>query len=108
MNNGSKLVSWGRWSSRALMGIGWGAGTLAAAFFGSNPIGWAAVGVGATAFLVGAGVSWVFNKAYDNNFLGLRDGLDAAGKTVGQVVSHGVESTKSWTTDVTDDIGKGG
>lgn len=94
-------------------GIGWGAGTLAAAaFFGSNPIGWAAVGAGATAFLVGAGVSWAFNKAYDNNFLGLRDGLDAAGewlddagKTVGQAVSHGVESAKSWATDVTDDIG---
>ena len=97
-------------------GIGWGAAEVTTvifgAFLGSTPVGWAAVGIAAVSFAAGAGASWLFNKAYDNNFLGLQDGLDAAGewlddaeKTVGQAVSHGVESAKSWATDVTNDIG---
>ncbi|MBC1936479.1 hypothetical protein HCA69_08890 [Listeria grandensis] len=52
-------------------GLAIGSSILVGALVSSNPIGWGfAAGV-----LVGAGFNW----AYDNNFLGLQDGLDWAG-----------------------------
>lgn len=94
-------------------GLSVGGGTLAAAvFFGSNPIGWAALAAGATTFLVGTAISLGFNAAYENNFLGLKDGLDATGaflddvgKNVGQAILNSVESAKNWASDVVSDVG---
>ena len=94
-------------------GLSWGAGTAAAALvFGTNPVGWAAVGAAAVAFGVGTAVSWAFNKAYDNNFLGPQDGLDAAGdwlddagKSVGKAVSKGIDSAKNWAKNTADSVG---
>ncbi|MBC2006506.1 hypothetical protein IA868_01530 [Listeria welshimeri] len=52
-------------------GVAIGSSVLVGILVSSNPIGWGfAAGV-----LVGAGFNW----AYDNNFLGLQDGLDWAG-----------------------------
>ena len=101
-------------------GLTWGAGSVTAsgltavavATLGTTPVGWAAVGIAAVGWGVGYLVGRGFDLAYNNNFWGLQDGIDAvgkwlddAGKTVGQAVSHGVESAKSWATDVTNDIG---
>ena len=94
-------------------GIGLGAGTAAAALvFGTTPVGWAAAGAAAVAFGVGTAASWAFNKAYENNFLGLQDGLDAAGdwldnagKSVGKAVSKGIDSAKNWAKDAADGVG---
>ena len=64
------------------------------------------------AFGVGTAASWAFNKAYENNFLGLQDGLDAAGdwldnagKSVGKAVSKGIDSAKNWAKDAADGVG---
>ncbi|OLF50328.1 hypothetical protein BU200_02810 [Streptococcus acidominimus] len=99
-------------------GIGWGAGVgataaISAIFFVSNPIGWAAAGVAAASLAVGTVVSLGFETAYNNNFLGLQDGLDTvgdwlddAGKDVGTAVSNSIEGVKNWIEDLTDDVGK--
>ena len=42
----------------------------------SNPVGWAVLG----GMAVGTGLSFVFNYLYDENILGIQDGLDAVGK----------------------------
>ena len=97
-------------------GLSWGAGALASAalttFVVSNPVGWAAAGVAAVGVAAGALVSWGFETAYENNFLGLQDGLDAAGdwldnagKSVGQAVSKGIDSAKNWAKDTADSVG---
>ncbi|AYG00460.1 T7SS effector LXG polymorphic toxin [Lactococcus allomyrinae] len=78
-----------------------GAGATAGASFAigallvSNPVGWAAIGVSAAAIGIGVGATALFNLAYDNNFLGLKSGLDWAGskideglKDVGQAVGN--------------------
>lgn len=44
----------------------------------SNSIGWSVAG----GIVVGTGVSWTFNRAYDNNFLGIQDGLDWKGQFI--------------------------
>ena len=97
-------------------GIGFGAAELTTvalgAFLGSNPVGWAAVGVATASFAIGVGVTWLFNKAYENNFLGLKDGLDTTGaflddvgKNVGQAISNSVESAKNWASEMVSDVG---
>lgn len=85
-----------------------GASAVATAFIlGSNPVGWAAVGVGVSAL-----VSWGFETAYENNFFGLQDGLDTAGKwlddtgkNVGKAVSDSVDGVKNWVKDTADGVG---
>jgi len=78
----------------ASMAVGYGAAlgtTVVAGLFLSNPVGWAAIGVGAAAIGVGTLATWAFDKAYDSNFLGLKDGLDNIGKEVdniGQAVGN--------------------
>ncbi|MBP2622605.1 hypothetical protein [Streptococcus oricebi] len=67
-------------------GIGFGAGTtVATVVFGSNPAGWAVAG----AFLLGTGVSLLasqgFEWTYENNVLGVRDGVDKLGSVLDEV-----------------------
>ena len=98
-------------------GLSWGSGVgttaLITGLVVSNPVGWTAVGVAGASVAVSAFVSWGFEAAYNNNFLGLRVGLDAvgdwlddAGKSIGAAISKGVEDAKSWTKDFIDDVGK--
>lgn len=66
----------------------------------SNPIGWSVAG----GIVVGTGVSWTFNWAYDNNFLGIQDGLDWTGQKLdwaGEQVSNGY----NWVEDQVNKIG---
>jgi hypothetical protein len=49
---------------------------------GSNPVGWAAVGIAAAGVAVSVGATNLFNLAYENNFLGVQDGLDWAGQQI--------------------------
>ncbi|MFB1051935.1 T7SS effector LXG polymorphic toxin [Paraliobacillus sp. JSM ZJ581] len=93
MHNGTSVV----------VGMAGGAigGVIGTTLAISNPIGWAAVGT----LAVGTGLTWAFNWAYDKNFLGLQDGLDAVGqkvdnfgesivdtaKNVGEAISNGLE-----------------
>ena len=97
-------------------GLTWGAGTLTTAvlttFVVSNPVGWAAAGVAAASVVAGTLASWGFETAYNNNFLGLRDGVDAVGDwlddastKVGKSFVKGVEGAKNWVNDVTDSVG---
>ena len=96
-------------------GIGWGAGIGTAAigaFLVSNPVGWVTAGVAVAGFAASAIVGLVFETAYENNFLGLQDGLDAAGdwldntgKSVGKAVSKGIDSAKNWAKDTADSVG---
>ncbi|MDY7240720.1 ribonuclease YeeF family protein [Halalkalibacterium halodurans] len=73
----------------ASVGVGLGAGALGAAIgtglatFAavSNPVGWAVVG----GVAVGAVATWGFNYMYDNNILGLQDGLDAVGRKLDDI-----------------------
>ncbi|QKY69799.1 T7SS effector LXG polymorphic toxin [Lentibacillus sp. CBA3610] len=55
----------------------------------SNPVGWAVAG----GVVVGTGVTWTFNWAYDNNFLGIQDGVDWAGQ---QLDKAGQQISKGW------------
>lgn len=95
-------------------GLSWGVGVwTAATVFGSNPIGWAALGGAAIGFGAGWLTNRVFELAHDTNFLGLQDGLDAiggwlddVGKNVGKAVSDVVEGAKNWAADVLDGIGE--
>ena len=96
-------------------GLTWGAGaatTALAVAALSNPVGWAAVGVAAASFAAGYIVNLAFETAYNNNFLGLRDGVDAVGDwlddastKVGKSFVKGVEGAKNWVNDVTDSVG---
>lgn len=111
-NWGQALVHNGL-STGLSFGAGVGTSALIAFALGSNPIGWTAVGVAATAFAVSMVSSWIFETAYDNNFLGLQDGLDAAGdwlvnasQSVGQTFTKGVEDVKNWAEDLTTDVGQ--
>ncbi|NQM14681.1 hypothetical protein HO422_11515, partial [Streptococcus suis] len=92
-------------------GLSWGTASLVGLAF-TNPVGWVAVGAGALSLAAGWTVSRLFDLAYDNNFLGLQDGLDTAGelldeagKSVGQALSKGIEDTKNWASDMSDSIG---
>ncbi|MGV3094248.1 hypothetical protein [Streptococcus pluranimalium] len=102
------------------LGVSWGVGTgvsagltsMAASVLGSNPVGWTVVGIAAASFGVAWGASRLFDLAYENNFLGLQDGLDTAGelldeagRSVGQALSKGIEDTKNWASDMSDSIG---
>ncbi|EPI20474.1 T7SS effector LXG polymorphic toxin [Enterococcus faecium] len=60
-----------------------GAGAAVSTFIASNPVGWA--------ICAGIGASFLTKLAYDNNFLGLKDGV----KTVGNAVNSGLESIKN-------------
>ncbi|MGL9930546.1 hypothetical protein IGL78_001909 [Enterococcus sp. DIV1225] len=60
-----------------------GAGATISTFIASNPVGWA--------ICAGIGASILTKLAYDNNFLGLKDGV----KTVGNAVNSGLESIKN-------------
>ncbi|MFV8213876.1 hypothetical protein ACMZ6Y_07740, partial [Streptococcus pluranimalium] len=92
-------------------GLSWGTASLVGLAF-TNPVGWVAVGAGALSLAAGWTVSRLFDLAYENNFLGLQDGLDTAGewlddagKSVGQALSKGIEDTKNWASDMSDSIG---
>ena len=95
-------------------GLSWGAGVWAAVtVFGSNPIGWAALGGSAIGFGAGWLTNRVFELAHDTNFLGLQDGLDAiggwlddVGKNVGKAVSDVVEGAKRMANDVINNVGR--
>lgn len=91
-------------------GIGVGAGTLTTGIISvvasSTPVGWAIVG----SALVGTAAVQGFEWAYDNNFLGLKDGLDWVGKQI----DLGVDAAKEfiddgvdWAKARIDDIGEG-
>jgi hypothetical protein len=76
--------TWGEATTHNVAAIGAGAAGgavgywLTGAFLVSNPGGWAiAAGIGA-----GALATLGFNIAYENNFLGLQDGLDTVGQTM--------------------------
>lgn len=96
-------------------GIGWGAAVTSAvtsALALSNPVGLATIGIAAVGFAAGYATTKIFETAYDNNFLGLQDGLDAAGdwldntgKSVGKAVSKGIDSAKNWAKDTADSVG---
>jgi hypothetical protein len=98
-------------------GIGVGATTTttgvltiaATVALGSNPVGWAAVGIAAVGTAVGVGAASVFNYAYDHNFLGLQDGLDWTGQQIdkgwnwtGEKISDGW----NWAGDQLDNVGE--
>lgn len=79
------------------LGTATGVATVATFILGSNPVGWAAVGVGVAAMGASTLVDWGFSTAYEENFLGVRDGLDTVGEwfdetvnTVGQAISFGI------------------
>ncbi|MFU2181732.1 hypothetical protein ACM0P9_05605 [Streptococcus pluranimalium] len=91
------------------LGAASGASYLATAFiFGSNPVGWAAVGLAAVTFGASWGANKLFEIAYENNIFGIQDNIDVAGEfldDVGQAVSKGIEDTKNWASDMSDSIG---
>ncbi|MGP4040979.1 T7SS effector LXG polymorphic toxin [Gracilibacillus sp. D59] len=69
------------------VGLAGGAiGGLVATGFAVTPIGWT-VGVGLAA-------TWTFNYVYDNNVLGLQDGLDAAGQKLSEFGNELRDSAK--------------
>lgn len=90
-------------------GLGWG--TTAAAvkglkvgtafLIGANPASWAAVGIAAAGTAIGVGVTMGFNYMYDNNILGIQDGLDWAG----QQIDKGWNNLKGWASDAADSVG---
>ncbi|MFJ6413340.1 hypothetical protein CHI12_06520 [Terribacillus saccharophilus] len=129
-NTGQAILNGGKWLGRGVMGVGFGVGmyedmnqkdksfgealvhnsaslgigsagaflgTAATAFLlGSNPAGWAVLGgVAVSAVFVGG-----FNYFYDNNILGLQDGLDYVGGKIDQAW----ESTKDAAGDAIDSI----
>ncbi|WP_018932442.1 T7SS effector LXG polymorphic toxin [Gracilibacillus lacisalsi] len=66
--------------------VGGAAGLGLAGLLATNPIGWT-VGLG-------IGLTWSFNYAYDNNVLGLQDGLDAAGQKLSEFGNEILDSAK--------------
>lgn len=64
-------------------GAGVGASVGVGALVGSNPAGWALVGVAAT----GIGLSILAEVSYQNNILGFQDTVDS----VGEAIQHGIE-----------------
>ena len=115
--NNSKSVGQATVHNGLSTGISWGAGTLASAvlttFVVSNPVGWATAGVAAASVAAGALANWGFETAYNNNFLGLRDGLDTAGKwvddagkNVGKAVSDSVDGAKNWAKNTVGGVGR--
>lgn len=98
----------------AATGIGGGSTTVitslltlaVTAVIGSNPVGWAAIGIAAAGTAVGVGLTMGFNYLYDHNKLGIKDDLDYVGKkidqgwnkakkTVSNIVHHPGEAIKS-------------
>ena len=141
---GSKITSAGKWLGRGFMAAGFGIGmyddlankdksvgeaithnttalgigvagsaigtAATAVLLGSNPAGWAVLG----GVAVGTGLVTAFNFAYDNNFLGLQDGLDyvgqqldKAGEAVADFASSTVDSVKESAKDVGEAISSG-
>lgn len=83
----NKDKTWGEAISHNSTSTGLGLGTsMGASFaikgiagaFGLTAGGWAVVG----GVVVGTGVTWGFNWVYDNNILGIQDGLDWAGQKI--------------------------
>ena len=113
--NNSKSVGQATVHNGLSTGLSWGAGAGTAAigaFLVSNPVGWAAAGIAAASFAASYVVNLGFEAAYKSNFLGLQDGLDAAGdwldntgKSVGKAVSKGIDSAKNWAKDTADGVG---
>ncbi|MDR1568446.1 MAG: LXG domain-containing protein [Streptococcaceae bacterium] len=75
MANNDKTFGQAVMHNGSALGFGAGASVL---LLGSNPVGWAALG----AIGVGVAAGALFNLAYDNNFLGMQDGLDFLGSKV--------------------------
>ena len=81
LKNNDKTVGQALSHNTASTGVGLGAGFLGSIGVGllvSNPGGWAILG----GMAVGSASAIVFDLAYQNNFLGLQDGLDWAGNKV--------------------------
>jgi hypothetical protein len=81
LKNNDKTVGQAVSHNAASTGVGVGAGVLGALGVGllvSNPGGWAILG----GMAVGSVSSILFDLAYQNNFLGLQDGLDWAGNKI--------------------------
>lgn len=99
MQNNNKTLGQAATHNIGGTGVAIGASILVGTLVSSNPIGWGfAAGV-----LVGAGFNW----AYDNNFLGLQDGLDWAGDKVddglnwaGDKIGEGVDFAKEKIGDI--------
>ncbi|GGK09379.1 hypothetical protein GCM10007063_34820 [Lentibacillus kapialis] len=69
---------------------------------GSNPVGWAAIGIAAAGAAVGVGATMGFNYLYDNNILGIQDGLDWAG----QQIDEGFKTVTETATNLAEDAGE--
>ncbi|MFD1169422.1 T7SS effector LXG polymorphic toxin [Oceanobacillus caeni] len=76
------LAGWG--TSTAITGLG-------GAFLSATPVGWATLG----SVAVGTLGTMTFNWAYDNNFFGIQDGLDWAGKQI----DRGWDTITNWAGD---------
>jgi len=88
-------------------------GRLLAVLGNDATLGWATAGVAAASVAAGALANWGFETAYNNNFLGLRDGLDTAGKwvddagkNVGKAVSDSVDGAKNWAKNTVGGVGR--
>lgn len=93
--NDGKTIGQGFTHSLVGVGAGIGGGLIAIGIAG-GPVGWAAIGV---SFVGGFIATTLYNQIYDNNILGLRDGLDA----LGTVIDTGID----WVGDRVTDIGQG-
>ena len=117
MANKDKTVGQAVVHSGLSTGIGIGSGAVAisavtSALALSNPVGLAAIGVAAVGFAAGYAATKIFETAYDNNFLGLQDNLDAVGnwldntgESIGEAVYKGAKSAKNWAKGTADNIG---
>ena len=98
MVNNDKTVGEAVAHNGAAVGVGLGVGkatTIAyAVLMGTNPVGWAVLG----GFALGIVATTFFNLAYENNWLGLQDGLDWVGEKI----------DKAWdgTKDIASNIGE--
>lgn len=126
INNSDNLIRIGKYGGRALTSVGIGVGVwddifnddksvgeaishqgvglgvsalISVLMFGTNPVGWAAVG--ATAVSIGVGT--LFEIVYNKNFLGIQDGLDWLGSKIDGIFDW----TWNGLSDLASDIGEG-
>jgi len=102
INNKGKTVGQAITHNAVATGVGIGAAaittTIATVALTTTPVGWVILGSAA----VSVGASKIFDAAYDNNFLGVQDGLD----WLGDRIDDGIEAVKNTAKDAIDGIGE--